>query len=188
MAFKSSAPQKSSRSRDNINRTKKLVISAIMSALSVVLIYLGSFSALDLTLCAFAALIITAAVIELGGKYPFMIYFVTGVLSMLIVPTKSSALLYVLIVGYYPIAKAAFERLHPALSWILKFSLFNTSLLLFVLIAKYVLGLPDEEAGFEILTFVLGNVTFLLCDYVLSKLILLYMVKIRPKLGLKNLF
>jgi hypothetical protein len=96
---------------------------------------LGSIiTVLDLTMVAIASLLIMLSVIEIGGGYPYLIWLVTGVLSMLLLPDKFGALLYLLFGGIYPIFKEMFERLHYIVSWILKFSYFNAMLTVFILL------------------------------------------------------
>ena len=180
--------KKTDNRKASVTKTRKLIVSALLSALSVVLIYLGSFTPLDLTLICISAMAVVFAVIEMGSFYPYLIYAVTSVISLLILPDKSTALIYVLIVGYYPIAKAAFERYHYVVCWILKLSLFNTALILTIVITKYVLGMNEDGLVLTAVTILLGNAVFILCDVLFSKLIVLYIVKLRPRLGLKNIF
>lgn len=161
----------------------------MLSALGVIFLYIGSvFNILDLTMAAIASIIVVFAVIEIGGGYPYAIYLVTAVLSLLLLPEKFTALLYALFSGIYPVAKAAFERLHPVISWILKFSLFNTGLLLLIVVSRYILHLPDTGLDFTVVVFGLANLTFFLYDIALTRLITLYIVKLRRRLGFKDLF
>jgi hypothetical protein len=168
--------------------TKKLLISAILSAASVAVMYIGCMTPLDYTAIAMAAIAVVLAVIELNGKYPILIYVVTSILSLLILPNKSSALLYAMFFGFYPILKAVFERFHPIVAWILKFSLFNTCLLLLITIISRVLFIEDTGLVMKVPVIILGNIAFLLCDIAFSQLITLYIVKLRAKLKLKNYF
>lgn len=172
----------------NMKKVKKITISAIFCAISVIMLYVGSVTVLDYTLIAFASLFVVFAVIELGDSFPYLIYAVTSVLALLILPNKSTALLYAMFAGYYPIAKAAFERKHYAVSWILKFSLFNSALLMVIVVSNYVLHLPDTGFDFKIPVILLGNLTFFLYDITFSKLITLYLVKLRSLLRLNNYF
>ena len=110
-------------------KTKALTLSAVFSALGVVILSLGSlFELFDLTLTAVASLLIALAVIEIGSFWPFLIYAVTGVLSALLLPNKFPAVVYILFGGLYPIFKEMFERQHSMLiRWLLKLSFFNTA-------------------------------------------------------------
>lgn len=168
--------------------TKKLAVSAILSAASVALMYIGCLTPLDYTAIALASAAVVFAVIELNGKYPLLIYLTTSVLSILILPNKSSALMYTMFFGFYPIFKAMFERLHYIITWILKFSLFNTCLLLLITVTTYILHLDDAEFTMHIVVILLGNVTFFLYDIAFSQMITLYLVKLRAKFKLKNYF
>jgi len=169
--------------------TKNLVLSAIFAALGVVILSLGSIiEVLDLSVCAAASLLIVVSVIEIGYYWPFLTYLVTAVLSALLLPNKFCAVVYILFAGLYPIFKAMFERLHYVISWILKFSFFNTTLLLIIVFTVYVLHLEDTGMGFEILLILTANGVFLLYDFVLTRLITLYLVKFRRLLGMKNYF
>lgn len=166
----------------------KLTVSAILSSLSVVILYIGCMTPLSYTAVALVSLATVFAVIEFGGKFPFLIYAVTSVLSLLIVHEKSTALFYVLFFGYYPICKAVFERLHYIISWILKASVFNTALLIIITVSVYILHLEDTGLEMRLVVILLGNLTFVLYDIALNKLITLYLVKIRAAFKLKDYF
>lgn len=168
---------------------KKMVVSAVLSALGVAIMYLGSVvDVLDLTLDAAASMIIIFAFIEIGTKYAWLIYGVTAVLTLLLLPAKLPGLMYLLFIGYYPILKASFERLHFVISWILKLSLFNTAFLLIILAVNYLFKIPDTGFDFTPLLIIFGNITFVLYDFASSTIITLYLVKLRRRLGLKNYF
>lgn len=172
-----------------MTKTHKMVMSAVLSALSVAAIYLSSFTPLDLTVIALTSLGVFFAVIELGGKYPLLIYAVTGILVLLLLPDKTTALIYVMVVGWYPMAKVVFERYHYVVAWALKLSAFNTALLAAIVVTVYVLHIPDDDTlAMKITVILLANVTFVMCDLLATRLIQLYMVKIRPRLGFKNYF
>ena len=105
--------------------TRRLAVSAVLAALGVVLLLLGSLvQVLDLSMAAIASLLVVFAVIEIGGKYPILIYLVTSVLSLLLLPVKTAALIYFVFAGYYPILKAVLEgRLAKPLAWCLKIAI-----------------------------------------------------------------
>ena len=160
-----------------------------MSALGVVILYVGSIiTVLDLTTIAIASLIVCFSVIELSGAYPWLIWAVTGLLASLLLPNKEVAAFYLLFGGPYPIFKAMFERLHPIVGWVLKFSFFNTALLLIVTAVIYIIHVPDTELGFGWIIFAMGNAVFLLYDIAVTKLIALYLVKLRKMLRMGDYF
>ena len=172
-----------------MKKTKKIALAAILSALGVIILLLGSIiTVLDLTMVAIASLLIYLAVIEIGGGYPDAIWLITGILSLLLLPDKFGALLYLLFGGIYPILKAMFERLHYIVTWILKLSYFNSILALLILLSEYVFHLPDTGLGFRGGVFLLCNAVFLLYDLAATNLVTLYLVKLRSLLRLKNYF
>lgn len=155
----------------------------MISALSVVLLYVGSlFDVLDLSLAALASFAVIFAVIELGGAYPYAIWACVSVLSLLLLPNKFPALIYFLFAGIYPIFKSKFEGFRPLFAWLLKLSAFNSALLLLYLASRFLFMPEDMPFAFDVLFFVLANVTFVLYDVAASKIILLYIVKIRKRL------
>jgi len=171
-----------------MKNTKKLAFAAVLSALGVVALLLGTYlQVLDMTAVAIASFIIMMAVIELGGIYPWLIWIVTGVLAFFLVPDKFGAVLYIAFGGVYPIFKAMFERLHYVVTWVLKLSFFNTSLTLCILITRFVLRLPDAS-GFDFIVYLLGNIVFVVYDLAATGLVTFYLVKLRKRLGLGNYF
>ena len=103
----------------------------MLSALGVVFLYLGAIiEVLDLSLAAFSSLLVVFAVIELGGYWPWLVYLVTGLLALLLLPQKFGAVVYLLFTGYYPMVKRFAEsRLPRLLALALKWATFNLSLL-----------------------------------------------------------
>ncbi len=173
----------------SMKRTKKLALSAILSSMGVLMLYLGSvIEIFDLTMAAFASIIIILSVIEMGGIYPWLIYGVTSLLSLVLLPNKFIGVLYLVFAGLYPILKEKFERLHPIVSWILKLSMFNTALIIAITTTKYLLHIPDTEIDFKLVVFLVGNATFILYDLAITRMITIYLVKIRSRLKLKNYF
>lgn len=167
------------------NRTRRLTMGAMFVALGVILLWIGAVvEVLDLSLAAIASLLTVLGVIEFGGAFPWLCWASTSVLALLLLPSKFPALLYLLFAGIYPIVKAIFERQHYILAWILKLSFFNTGLLILIAVCTWLLKLPDTGLGFTVAVFAVANLTFVLYDIALGRLILLYMFKLRPRIRL----
>jgi len=168
-------------------RTRQLTVCGILCALGVVLMLLGAVTdVLDLTMMMLASLCIAFAVIEIGVKWAWLVWAVTALLCLLLLPSKTIALFY-LLGGMYPIAKSAFERLHPVFSWLLKFSMFNTVQLLFILLAQKLLGLSGEGYEFIAADMLFNNVVFLVYDFALTAFITLYLLRLRRRVKLPKL-
>lgn len=171
-----------------MKRTKKLAFSGIMTALCIVILFLGSFfSALDLSMAALAGMMLVLPVIEMGDKWAWSIFFASSLLALLIIPSKLVVCFFVCLMGWYPIAKRSFERLACVLSWLVKLIVFNAFLSLTIWVVNSVLHLPENDFSFTWALFALGNVTFVIYDIALSKIILLYIVRLRKILKLNRL-
>jgi len=172
-----------------MKKTKKLALCAILSALGVLALFAGAVvDVLSMTMAAIASLFVALVMIEVGDPYPYLVWGVTSALSLILLPNKFPAIVYCLIGGLYPILKERFERLHYVVAWVLKFSAFNIALFLMITATRYIFYLNDSELDFTVPVILLGNGAFLLYDIALSRLILLYIVKLRRRLGLGNFF
>ena len=171
-----------------MNSTRKLALSAVLSALSVVLLFVGSASqVLDLSCAALCSVIVIFAIIELRGPWPYLIYAVTSLLSVLLLPDKFAAVIYLLFAGYYPAVKRLIEKLRrPIPEWIIKIVLFNGALSLIIWTSKRILGLPDEEIAFSVIVYAVCNAVFILYDIAMTKLITFYYIKLRPRFRFLN--
>lgn len=167
--------------------TKMLALSAVLSALGVVLLVIGSFlSALDLTMVAFASILVYFAVLEMGNPYQYLIYAVTSVISLMILPDKFAAFLYLIFGGIYPVLKKHFEKLTTAMSWVLKLLYFNAVITVMVIGAKYLFGVDDEN--FAVPLYALGNFSFIAYDLAMTRLLTMYLYRIRKKLKVEKYF
>ena len=170
-----------------MKQTKLIAVGAVLCAVGVVLLYLGSVSqVLDLSCAALASILVTYAVIEMRGIWPYLVYIVTSLLSLLLLPDKFGAVVYTVFAGYYPIVKYYVEKMmHGVAEWAVKLILFNAALTGVILISKKVLMMPDDEIAFKWIVYLVCNVVFILFDIALTRLITLYLVKFRKRFKLK---
>ena len=171
-------------------QVKYLTVSAMLCALGVVVLGLGSIvEALDLTFAVFASLLTVYAVIEIGGIYPWMIWIVTSVVALLLLPLKTPVLFYALLSGYYPILKQKIERKMARLpAWILKLCVLAISIGAILGVMKIFLPeLLEGPGGWVAIasTMVLALVAFVLYDFALTKLITLYFVRLQKRFKIK---
>lgn len=177
------------------NRTKRIAVSGVLIALGVIILYVGSLiEVLNISMAAIASLICIIAVIEYGGLYPLMIFVATALLSMLLLPEKFTPTLYALLIGYYPILKELIERigkgramprrLASVIHYVIKLVFFNIALAAVVLVAVYILILPESAEWLQIVTFGLANLTFLVYDLALTRMISMYVFRVRQRFRL----
>ena len=182
-------------SRGVSQKTKKMTISALMAAMGVALLFIGALiETLDLSMAALASFFCIFAVIEMGGAYPWLIYSVTGVLSIILMPYSMGGWFYILFFGYYPILKEKIEKLKMPIAWLIKIALLNVALVICITLASIVFyGGNMLETLFTMFgaegwgmyavigICVLVNIVFVIYDIALTRLITFYFVKLRHR-------
>lgn len=174
---------------DRRKTTLRLTLSAIICALSVVLLWLGGLiQILDLSVAVIVSMLVVFAVIELRGKYPYLIYVGTSVLSFLLLPVNSAAMTYVLFAGYYPIIKALLEKHLPQwAAWTVKMLVFAAGAAGILLISEYVLLLPMEWLWAHWYVLFALPPLFVLYDIVMTRMISAYLFRWRARLRIPEL-
>ena len=169
------------------NSTKRLAVCAMLSAMGVILLYVGAVvEVMDVSVAVLASLACVFAVIEYGKSAPWLVFAVTSILSLILLPQKSPALMYTLFFGFYPILKERFEKMNPAVCWALKEAVFNVSLVLIIISLRFLLfSGVDIPLMMYVIAIAVCEVIFLLYDLALTRLISLYVYKIRKRLKLK---
>ena len=70
---------------------------------------------------ALCGVLTTLVVIECGDRTALLMYGAVSILSLLLLPAKESAVVYLLVFGWYPVAKRRIESINkPVLEWGLK--------------------------------------------------------------------
>ncbi len=157
----------------NVNKKiKKMTLGAMLCALCVTLMLLCSvFEIADLSVAGACSIVILFAVLELRGAYPYLMWVVISVLSLLLVPNKFPAVCFALFFGWYPIAKCALDRLRAVIGWIVKIAVFLACCGAVYLIETLFITVP-EYTQIWLLPPVL--LTFVLFDVALTRLALGY--------------
>ena len=162
-------------------RTRALALSAMLTALSVLLLYLASMlPSAKLAVTAVAGLLPAAAVLLCGYGWSALVWVATSVLALLLLPEKGPALGYALVLGPYPICKALIERLDRlVLEWILKLALFYALLCVYYFaFSKFFLELVTLPARLVPWFFLAGGVAFVIYDIAFSRLIGLFVNRV----------
>ena len=157
-------------------KTRSITLSAMLSALAVVTLFIASVWPTGLYgLVAFSSLFVAAAVIEMGVVQGICVYITASLLGILLLPNKSAPLLFALFFGYYPIIKSIIERIgFKMLQWFLKLAVFNVSLTIIWFSFRAALLSFRGEVPQVLIIFLLGSLVFLVFDFGYSKLIRFY--------------
>ena len=171
-------------------QVKYLTVSAMLCALGVVILGLGAVvEVFDISVAVIASLLVTYAVIEIGGPYPWLIWVVTSTIALLLLPLKTPVLFYALLTGYYPIVKQRIERKMARVpAWLLKFGVLALSLIvIWVVMWLFAPTLLETTGGWVMIaaTLLLGIFAFVLYDVCLTRLIAAYFVKWQKRFKIK---
>jgi len=132
------------------------------------------------SLPALSGILLIVVVIELGASWAWPVYFAASALSLLLAGDKEAVVLFILFFGYYPIIKSAIEKMkNRYLSYLLKFLVFNSTMIVAFFLSIIVLGVPEDSftvfgvyLPWAFLAF--GNLVFLIYDYAISNLVATY--------------
>lgn len=168
------------------NNIKRLTVCAMLAALGVILLYVGSLiEVADLSMAVVASLMCVFAVIEYGKSAPWLVFGVTAVLSLVLLPNKSPAVMYTFFFGFYPILKERFEQKSRRLCWIFKELVFNASLAVILVVLKFLLWTAaDIPIEMYVIGVVLCEAVFILYDIALTRLISFYVYRLRKRFKL----
>ena len=152
-----------------MKKTRYTTISGMVSALSVVIMLLTNI----MPSMMYVIPIITGAIVFaineiIGKKWALGVFFVTSLISFILLADKEAALNYTLFFGYYPLLKPLYEKLPKVFSWGVKVLTFNVALVAIGLIVTFIFKLPFLDEDFGKLTIplfaVLFNVVFVMYD------------------------
>ncbi len=170
-----------------MRQSSKTAVCAMVAALSVVVMMLTVIPVLTYTAPAFAGLLLIIIVIEIDKKWAVGVYAAVSALGLLIATDKEAAVMYLVFFGYYPIIKAILESKLPRWAEIVvKFLLFNAAMVGCYFILIKVFGMPMDDMNElgkygPLILLAMGNVVFLLYDFALTKLVIVYQMKWQDK-------
>lgn len=164
-------------------RAAKVAYPAVLGALALVLLYLGSVAPTgNWGIVAAAGLFPAAAVASVGLKAGFLCWAGVSVLAFFLIPDKFCVLLFAALFGLYPMIKSLAEQLkRKPMEYLLKLAFFNAAFTLaYLTMRSAVMGsLPSALGSSVWLLYLAGNVVFLLYDYGFSRLIAFYITRIQ---------
>lgn len=170
-----------------LRQSSKIALGGIVAALSVVLMLLTAIPSMTFVLPAIAGVLLMIMVVEVNKGWAFMVFVAVSLISVFIVPDRMASVMYILFFGYYPILKALMEsKLPRTVETILKFVVFNVSIIVAYFLLTFVMGTPMldlefwQEKGIPTgvliaVAIIFADVVFLVYDLALSKLVDMYL-------------
>ena len=133
---------------------------------------------------ALAGIALIPIALELGLPVAGITYAAVALLSLLMVPDREAALMFIAFFGYYPVLKFKLDRIKlRLLRMLLKLTVFNASILAGYFVIIYLFGLyylMDELTdGFGWLLLAVGNLCFPVYELALRNITALYLFRIR---------
>ena len=169
-----------------MKNSKIIAYSGVATALSVVMLFLGSLIwVLAYTMPLIASLIMIILLDSISQKSAILTFISTSVISFILLSDKECLLLYVLFFGYYPLIRDKINDIKPKfLSVLLKYLTFNASMILTQILCVYVFEIPfDDMLGkWGIVIFIIClNLVFAVYDKLYDLLLKLYRIKLKKK-------
>lgn len=171
-----------------MSQSAKTAIGGMVTALSVVILMPTALDLFVYALPAMAGMLTMFCVVELNRKWSIGVYIAVSLISLLLVPNKEAAIMYVAFFGYYPIVKSILESKLPKIpEYICKFLIFNLSVICAYAVLIKLLGMPfDELMGiteddgllkrFAVpVMLLLGNLVFIVFDIALTRIVTVYL-------------
>ena len=156
---------------------------AILGALALILVYVGSIAPTgNWGIVAAAGLLPAAAVISVGLKAGLLCWAGVSILAFLLVPDKFCVLLFSVLFGLYPMVKSLIERLRKRpVEYLLKLAFFNAAftVIWLTMAAAVTASLPAALGASVWVLYLAANIAFLLYDYGFSRLIALYIARVQ---------
>ena len=173
-----------------MKKTRQLTFCAIMSALSIVILYLGALlNVFDLCTVLIASVFLYVVAEELGNKWGFGTYIVTAALCAAIMFSINMFIFFeYLIYAIYPMLKRIFDRLKLPLSIVLKATYIALASFLTVLVEKVIIKAPKEAWFIEVAFVALTVAALILYDIAFKRFGLMYHNRLRYKLRIDRFF
>ena len=177
-----------------MRESSKAALGGIVSALAVVIMLITYISPLLVyTAPPFAGILLIIIIEEISYGWAVSTYAAISALSVLFIADKEAAVFFVFFFGYYPILRKFLAdkiKKQPVL-YALKLLIFNVALLSAVYVCAYVFHIDYSEFSdsgevMMLLFWGLMNVVFIVYDFLLAKIMLLYNVKLKKEF--KKLF
>ncbi len=172
-------------------KSTQVAIGGVAAGLCLLLMFMtGMIPFATYALPAVSGIVLIAVVAEMGWRTALVVYATVSLLSIGIVPDREATLLFIFFFGYYPVIKGLLERLpFKPLQLLVKFAIFNATMVFSYIVIIYVLGIPDILESFgdfgrysALVILGMGNLVFAVYDFALTNISIVYLQWFRPKM------
>ncbi|MCD8052388.1 MAG: hypothetical protein LUE89_12060 [Clostridiales bacterium] len=166
-------------------RLRQVALCAMLSAVTLTLLLIASFLPSGrMGLSAVSGLAVAVAVCAVGYGGGLSCYVVSGVLGLLLLPSKEVAVYYCLCFGVYPVVKAWIEaRKNLVLEWVMKLAVGNVLMLAVYWVLQKLLQITLTFRGVGSWALLaVGNVVFVCYDIAFSQIMTYVQQRLLPVL------
>jgi hypothetical protein len=165
----------------------------ITCALTLVVMFAAVIPALVYLSAAFAGVIVWSAYSQTSLRWGLLTYAAAAILSIVLVPEIEGKTYFIFFFGYYPLVRERFLRIKfRLLRFAAKLAVFNAAAVSAFLLVVRVFGVADVLEGMEwagvnaVYAFwALGNLVFLIYDFVLPQMFYAFEHWVKPALNRK---
>ena len=163
-----------------MNNTVKTALGGMCIALSCAIMMCASLiPVLTYAIPAMAGVIVLLIQAECNWKWALGVYFGTAVVSALVVPEKEAVIIYIALLGYYPVFKTLLDKPKRIISIVIKSVYFLAVIVAayFVMIKLFGISteLLDETQKYLIpVILIFGLAAFLMYDWALELFEIMY--------------
>ncbi|MBQ2957091.1 MAG: hypothetical protein IJE08_11580 [Clostridia bacterium] len=153
-----------------MNQSRRIAFCSMMAALSTVLLIVGSLLGLG-TYAApmLAGLCLLPVGQRYGSKYQTLVWLAVSALSFILINNVEQNLMYLALFGCYPIIRPCFGGFNRWAKLVLKLAAFNVVILALEALVVMVLVPEVIGPGMAAALLLMGNVTFILYDYMIPR-------------------
>ena len=147
-----------------------MALGGMLTAVSVVIMCLGSVIPINTYVCPVLCILVTRPVLDrCGRRIGWCYYLATAILSLLLAPDREAALVYAFL-GYYPMIRPFFEKLGPVkgVAKLVFFTLAGAAAYGVLLLVMGVGAAMNEGWLLTAVTVILWDALFLLVDRLLG--------------------
>ncbi|WRS27627.1 hypothetical protein U6B65_00450 [Oscillospiraceae bacterium MB08-C2-2] len=170
-------------------KSTQIALGGLAAAMCLILMFMtGLIPFATYLMPVMAGAMLIPIVHENGRRAALMVYAAVGLLSLLVVPDKEAAAMFVAFFGYYPVIKGKIENAFAKASALLvKLVIFNVAVVGAYALIILVLGMPDLISDFgdfgrytAVVFIAAGNVIFFGYDVALERYTRLYVRWFKP--------
>lgn len=158
--------------------SKKISYGGVLAALSLLFLYItGVTPSGKLALIAASSYCIGLCIVWAGIKFSIVSYVAVSALSLILIPNKMVAVLFVIFFGTYPFLKCYIEKIQKlGLEWVVKIITFNIYVLILLMVAIKVFMMTIVFDDVFFILIIVFNVAFVIYDimfnFVITKILM----------------